>query len=139
ARARAAVAARAPTPRVDQDLLTAACWQAARDGIGGNLLDTLSHAAGAPLASVPAAQQIVEARRMVRPHLAAGDRALVDAWLDHLVREGTGADAQRVAHRTTGRLEDVTDRLTLTAGPAPRAPNGRPAHPRPLVLAEETT
>ncbi|NEA50554.1 glutamate--cysteine ligase [Streptomyces sp. SID10815] len=139
ARARAAVAAEAPAPRVDQDVLTAACWRAARDGVTGHLLDMFSHSAGAPLASVPAAEQIAEARRLARPHLAPQDRALVDAWLGRLASEGTGADLQRAAHLGTGCLEGVADGLTFAAGPAPHALNGCPPRPRPFAPTEEMT
>ncbi|MEW5354821.1 YbdK family carboxylate-amine ligase [Streptomyces sp. 16-176A] len=139
ARARAAVAAGAPAPRVDQDVLTAACWRAARFGLTSDLLDMFSHSAGAPLASVPAAEQIAEARRLVRPHLTAGDRGIVDAWLNRLAVEGTGADIQRAVHLGTGRLEDVADGLTLAAGPTPHARTGRPGRPRSFVPAKERT
>ncbi|MYX40596.1 hypothetical protein GTW59_05755, partial [Streptomyces sp. SID89] len=105
----------------------------------GDLLDMFSHSAGVPLASVPAAEQIAEARRLVRPHLTAGDRGIVDAWLHRLAVEGTGADIQRAAHLGTGRLEDVADGLALAAGPTPHALTGCPGRPRSFVPAEERT
>lgn len=114
-RARAAVRAGALPPRVEQDVLVAACWQAAREGATGELLDLIG---GSAAAATPVVRQIETARRLLGPHLPdRGERALVNAWLDRLAEEGGAADRQRALHRGTGRLDGLVEHLAL-AGPA---------------------
>ncbi|MFF0223757.1 glutamate--cysteine ligase [Streptomyces sp. NPDC004629] len=111
-RARAAVRAGALPPRVEQDVLVAACWQAAREGVTGELLDLIG---GSAPAATPVVRQIETARRLLGPHLPDLDeRALVNAWLDRLTDEGGAADRQRALHRGTGRLDGLVEHLTLT-------------------------
>ncbi|MEU6394848.1 glutamate--cysteine ligase [Streptomyces sp. NPDC046939] len=97
-------------PRVAQHLLTAATWQAAREGAHGTLLD-LSVVAPA-VTSVRRQTECL--RRLIGPHLTtADDRTVVAAWLDRLHREGSGAERQRATHRRAGSLESVVDLLAV--------------------------
>ncbi|MGW3954826.1 carboxylate-amine ligase [Streptomyces sp. NPDC004752] len=125
-RARAAVRAGVHPPRLEQDVLVAACWQAAREGVTGDLLDLISGSAPAP---TPVVQQIETARRLLRPHLPdLDDRALVNAWLDRFADEGGAADRQRALHRGTGRLEGLVDHVALP-DPAERIALPDPVEP----------
>jgi carboxylate-amine ligase len=125
-RARAEIREGVLPPPVEQEALVAACWQAAREGVTGNLLDLIG---GTAPAVTPVVHQIDMMRRLIRPHLpGADDRTLVDAWLDRLTAEGGAADRQRALHRRTGRLERLVDHIAVTdpAQPptvqAPRCP-----------------
>ncbi|MFF8594220.1 glutamate--cysteine ligase [Streptomyces sp. NPDC015220] len=111
ARARSEVDAGAKPPETEHDVLVAACWQAAREGVTGNLLDLT---AGSPPAVTPVVRQIETLRRLAWPHMAQeGDRAVVGAWLDRLSAEGGAADRQRETYARTGRLEKLVDTLAL--------------------------
>ncbi|MFE5729601.1 glutamate--cysteine ligase [Streptomyces sp. NPDC056528] len=101
-----------PPPPVDQEVLVAACWQAAKEGTSGLLLDL--HGKRAP-AATPVTGQIDSLRAVVGPHLLADDeRKRVERWLDLLVREGNGAERQRAARRRTGSLRGLVEHMTLT-------------------------
>ncbi|MFF4755787.1 carboxylate-amine ligase [Streptomyces sp. NPDC002514] len=138
-RARAAVQDGVLPPRVEQEALVAACWQAARTGVTGDLLDLIG---GTGAAVAPVVQQIETARRLVRPYLPdTGDRVLVDAWLDRLATEGGAADRQRALHRRSGRLERLVEHIAV-ADPLPHPDTARTAATRTALLAsdqEETT
>ncbi|MFE9613797.1 glutamate--cysteine ligase [Streptomyces sp. NPDC006012] len=138
-RARAAVQNGVLPPRVEQEALVAACWQAARTGVTGDLLDLIG---GTGAAVAPVMQQIATARRLLRPYLPdAGDRVLVDAWLDRLATEGGAADRQRALYRRSGRLEQLVEHIAV-ADPVPAAGPARTAVTRTALLAsdqEETT
>jgi glutamate---cysteine ligase / carboxylate-amine ligase len=81
-----------PGPAVSAELLRAAYWQSARDGLGGHAIDPLSGRL------VPAAKQVQELLELVRPVL----------HLDAPV--STGASRQRAAY-ARGGLEAVVDDL----------------------------
>ncbi|MEU8341408.1 glutamate--cysteine ligase [Spirillospora sp. NPDC048832] len=97
---------RAPDP--PQELLRAAYWLAARDGLDGRGLDVRTgRAAGhRELAGELLAHAL--------PALsAAGDLAFVTAGVRRLLTGGTGAERQRAAYRRRGRLSDVVDAALL--------------------------
>jgi carboxylate-amine ligase len=101
----------APTPIIDPELLDAALWHAARDGISASLLD-------------PVTLQLAPAREVVEAMFAHVSRALVEhgdstrtrELLDRVLCDGTGASRQRNAMRNGGRgaLRDLYAR-SLTA------------------------
>ncbi|MEP6696341.1 MAG: glutamate--cysteine ligase [Pseudonocardiales bacterium] len=84
------------------ELLKAAHWQAARNGLGGRLVDPLT---GRP---APAAEVVSQFYEHVRPALEVdGDVDLIATGLAELARRGTGAAAQRRAFARAGRISDV--------------------------------
>lgn len=90
-----------PAPKVDHELLRAACWRAARDGLGGRALDLDA------VRLVPAHQAI----RRLLDHTAQtlahfGELNEVTASLDIMLEHGNGAIVQR---RTLARRSKVTD------------------------------
>lgn len=81
-----------PYSRPDDELLDAAMWQAAREGLGGNLVDPVS------ARRVPARERIRDLLAFIADALAEeGDTEWVDAGIEALWREGTGAQQQRQA------------------------------------------
>ncbi|WP_333771170.1 carboxylate-amine ligase [Streptomyces sp. IBSBF 2435] len=107
-------------------ILHAAGWHAARYGLGADLVD-VRHGTPAPAA------QVVEA---LLGHCAPslremGDLDRVQAGLDRLLTDGTGAARQRRAHRDQG-LDAVLD---LVAPPAPE-PAGTGSIPAPRPAAD---
>ncbi|WP_382305387.1 YbdK family carboxylate-amine ligase [Herbiconiux sp. UC225_62] len=87
-----------PPVAVDPELLDAAAWHAARDGLTGLLV----HPVSGSLAS--ADEVVAELRRRIGPALQeSGDAASVDELLHRLLREGGGATLQRAAHAEGGR------------------------------------
>lgn len=93
---------RDPVPR--DELLLAAKWLAARDGLSGQLLD--------PDTMQPAPARAVVDRflRLLRPALEAhGDWEEVSLMVERAMRRGTGAARQRAAFARTGRIADVMD------------------------------
>ena len=117
ARALAEHRAGRPAPPVDETVLRAACWRAARDGLLGRAL--LVPLAGRPR-PVPAWAAVTAMLRHVRPYLeASGDARTVARWLRTLRAVGTGADRQRTAVARRGRVEDAVDELAVeTYAPA---------------------
>ncbi len=98
-----------PTPVT---LLRLAGWRAARDGMGGELLDPVTMR---PRPAWDAVGTLLEHVR--EPLRSAGDEELVTAGLDRIRRDGTGADRQRRVHERTGTLEDVVaDAVRVTEG-----------------------
>ncbi|WP_433271436.1 carboxylate-amine ligase [Actinosynnema sp. CS-041913] len=92
-------------PRVADQALRAACWQAARFGLpdedGPSAGDRTRPAAG-----------VAELITHIGPELdAAGETGAVRGGLRLLRDGGSGAHRQRLAHRRRGRLEDVVDML----------------------------
>jgi len=77
--------------------LAAAGWVAARQGLGGRLVDPRGAAGGGPgLATVPAAEAVAALLDHVRPVLGE-DRAEVEGLLGALLAGGGGAQRQRAA------------------------------------------
>ncbi|MER7023701.1 glutamate--cysteine ligase [Streptomyces ramulosus] len=117
-----AVHDRRPAPDPDPGLLRAACWRAARDGLTGSAVDPLRRRL------LPAREQLSALVRQVRPALSRlGDLPHVETLLDNLLRDGTGAERQRRAHRRRGRLTDTVDDLVATTLTPPHRPRGRTA------------
>ncbi|RSS83575.1 glutamate-cysteine ligase family protein [Streptomyces sp. WAC06614] len=106
-------------PRPSPELLRAACWHAARDGITGLAVDPDTGRL------TPAAAQVDRLLARLRPALHDhGDSALVHTLWSRLRTEGSRAEAQRAAHHRRGHLTDVVDHLIATTAP-------RPSDPRP--------
>lgn len=104
-------------PPVDEMVLRAACWRAARDGLPGRAL--LVPPVGRPR-PVPAWTAVTAMLRQARPHLeAAGDAPTVARWLRTLRERGTGAARQRTAASRRGRIEDAVDEVAIPAFRSP--------------------
>jgi carboxylate-amine ligase len=79
------------------ELLDAAAWHAARDGMTGRLVHPVTGSLE------PAGDVVAQLRRRIDPALRElGDAASVDDRLQRLLREGTGAMVQRAAHARAG-------------------------------------
>lgn len=103
---RAEAAEGAPAPEPHSARLREAHLLAAAHGLYGDGLDPVG---GAP---VPAWTLVGRLRERAAPGLAAaGDAELVDALLEEVRTEGSGAARQRAAHRRHGRLSRVVDSL----------------------------
>jgi carboxylate-amine ligase len=87
---------------VPPEVLQAAHWRAARDGVGGALVDPVT---GRP---APARDVLTRLVEHVRPALEAErDAAFVDAAVIDLLRRGSGATRQRAVFERSGRVADV--------------------------------
>ncbi|MGW2177537.1 carboxylate-amine ligase [Streptomyces sp. NPDC001732] len=101
-----------PAPRPPAELLRAACWRAARDGLRGQGMDPHTGRLS------PAGERVPALLRHIGPALEeTGDRETVVALLRRLTATGTGADRQRAVHARRGSLVDVVDAL-VTRDPA---------------------
>lgn len=94
------IAAGVIAPVVETEILAAALWKAAHDGVDGDGIDVLREV------SAPAAQltsRLVSDMAGTLDEL--GDRAMIDAHIDKLTRSGNGATRQRalLADGATGR------------------------------------
>lgn len=89
-------------------------WQAARYGLGGELVDVAGER------SVPASEMVDTLLGLLRPALEEHDECEVVSGLVHQVAQrGTGAARQRRALERAGRLEDVVDLVVgATTSPA---------------------
>ena len=91
-------------PEIRSELLEAAIWQAARDGLEAELVDVLS------AARLPATALIERFLDHLRPVLIErGEWDEVGAAVERTLSGGTSAARQRGAHRRRGRLADVID------------------------------
>ncbi|MEU4447645.1 glutamate--cysteine ligase [Actinosynnema sp. NPDC050801] len=90
---------------VPAEVLRAATWRAARDGLTGQSLDVLSGRL------VPARLLLDRLLHRVGDQLGAAELDLVRALLSSLDAGGGGADRQRRAFARAGRMSDVLDRL----------------------------
>ena len=98
----------APRPRVE--ILRAARWLAARDGVAGSLLHPTS---GDPCPARDALTALVEhAGEALEAH---GDLTTVRAGIEQVLAGG-GASRQRAAHERSGHLEGVVDDLVARTG-----------------------
>lgn len=99
-------------PRPQPEILRAACWRAARDGLAGQSVDLPS----AHLIPAPAlAERLLT---WIQPALRRhGDTDLVRAGWSRL-RRGNGAERQRAAYRRRASLLDVVDHLIVSAAPS---------------------
>jgi len=91
---------------VPDEMLRAAHWRAARDGLAGDGVDVLS---GQPMPAFELVQRLV---RRVQPELdRAGDTAEVLDLLARVARDGAPAARQRAVHAASDELADVVDML----------------------------
>lgn len=87
----------APSAPIDYEVLDAATWRAARDGLRGQLVDTVS---GELVGADAAVWSLVH---HVTPALEAhGDAPLVHELIPRLLHNGSGADLQRAAYKRGG-------------------------------------
>ncbi|MEW2354740.1 glutamate--cysteine ligase [Spirillospora sp. NPDC029432] len=115
-----AVEAGEPAPEPPPELLRAAYWLAARNGLAGDGVDVRT---GRP---VPFRALAGDLLAHVRPALArTGDLGLVAAGMRELLDRGTGAERQRAAYRRRDLLTDVVDAAMI-----PVAGAGGPGEPR---------
>ncbi|MPV36978.1 glutamate--cysteine ligase [Georgenia subflava] len=105
-------AAGEPPAPVPAAMLRVAMWQAARDGVSGQLLEPLT---GRPR---PAGQVLADLVAYLRPALAVfGDEELVTERVDAVLTRGNGASRQREVLSRTGQLADVVAHsVRVTAG-----------------------
>jgi glutamate---cysteine ligase / carboxylate-amine ligase len=104
-----------PPVAVTSGLLRAAGWRAARDGLGGELVD-LRARPGCEPTLVAAEVAIAALLDRVAPALAAaGDEELVRQAVDRVFREGTGAQRQRAAYARGGLPAVAQMLVTATA------------------------
>jgi len=93
-----------PDVVVPDDVIRAAHWRAARDGIDGELLDVLLGRA------VPAHQVIERLLTVVRPALECrGEWQEIARLVEQTLQRGSGARRQRNVYRCTGQLQEVVD------------------------------
>ncbi|MEU1408242.1 glutamate--cysteine ligase [Streptomyces sp. NPDC005728] len=107
-----AIDAGEPAPRPRPEILRAACWRAARDGLAGASIDLPTSGL------VPANTMVERLLTWIRPALdQLGDLDLVQAGWSRLRADGNGADRQRAAYLRRTSLADVVDHLIAsTAG-----------------------
>ncbi|MFE9451877.1 glutamate--cysteine ligase [Streptomyces sp. NPDC006739] len=102
----AAVRAGEEAPRPAPELLRAACWRAARDGLTGHALDPITRRL------IPQTTQAERMLRILSPALRRnGDLDLVRTQWGRLRTHGSGADRQRAAYRRRSSLHDVVDHV----------------------------
>ncbi|MFG2004687.1 glutamate--cysteine ligase [Spirillospora sp. NPDC048911] len=104
-----AIEGNAPTPDPQPEILRAAYWLAARDGLSGKGIN--------PFTGKPAAQRDLATALLTHVHDALEDNGDLDyatTGLRRLLTTGTGADHQRAAYRHRERLTDVVDQAALT-------------------------
>lgn len=93
-----------PFAHVRPELLRAAHWRAARNGLDAELIDVVAERA------VPAATLIDSLLATVRPALEAnGDWDEISTLVETTMQKGNGATRQRQAFKRTNKLEDVVD------------------------------
>lgn len=107
-----AVRAGEPAPRSAPEMLRAACWRAARDGLTGDGID--------PVTGALVPQPVLVERLLTRiaPALRRhGDLDLARAQWARLRAGGNGADRQRAAFRRRSDPRDVVDYLVAVTSP----------------------
>ncbi|MBB1254315.1 glutamate--cysteine ligase [Streptomyces sp. OF3] len=107
-----AVRAGEPAPRPAPEILRAACWRAARDGLTGSGIDPFT---GGLVAQATLVERLLHA---VEPALRRHDDLdlVRDQWR-RLRTEGSGADRQRAAHRRRFSTHDVVDHVIAATCP----------------------
>jgi len=104
----AAERAGAPAPRVDDHVLRAAHWKAARDGLDGQAMDVTQGFATAPTSTV-----LGKWLELLQPALRElGDDEWVHAEVNRLLADGNGAMRQRAAWQ---QRHDIADVLAVAA------------------------
>ncbi len=93
-----------PMPRIRPELLRAAKFRAARNGLRGDLINVLGQR------SEPAGEAVEAFLEFLRPALeSAGEWDEVTSRVFETLARGNGADRQRAAYARGGRFEDVVD------------------------------
>ncbi|MEU7576598.1 glutamate--cysteine ligase [Streptomyces sp. NPDC041068] len=109
-----AVVAGEASPRPRPELLRAACWRAARDGLSGVSVELPTSRL------IPVASRVEQLLAWIQPALRHyGDLELVRAGWSRLRSAGNGAHRQRAAYRRRDSLADVVDHLIVSTSPAP--------------------
>jgi carboxylate-amine ligase len=103
-----------PTPRPDPELLRAAAWQAAHEGLGGRLLDLTASGVREPRLR-PAPELVGEVADAACAHLPRAERHATLAGLDAVLASGGGAHRQRLAVRD-GRAAGLLRLLRTAVG-----------------------
>lgn len=104
-RALQAISEGRPAPRPQQEMLRAASWRAARDGLAGKAVGlTAGHL-------VPAISQVRRLLAEVEGALPLNEASYVRAQGSRLITGGNGADRQRAAYARRSSLNDVVDCL----------------------------
>ncbi len=97
-------AAGRPLRRIRPEIMEAAIWRAARYGVDGDLIDLVEGR------SMPAREVVRDLLVRLRPALEdAGDWEDVEAMVERVLAEGTGAERQRRAFARSQELTDVVD------------------------------
>ena len=92
-----------PAPRIDDHVLRAAYWKAARDGLDGQAVDVVE-----TWATAPASRVLGTWLTALQPALQElGDDEWVRAEVARLLQDGNGAMRQRQAWRGRGEISDV--------------------------------
>jgi glutamate---cysteine ligase / carboxylate-amine ligase len=113
-----------PVPTWRTDVLGAAHWRAARDGLTHDLLDPTDRR------TKPARDVLDALTGRVRPWLdATDDTAAVDSALERLLAGGAGATRQRAVHESRGSLEAVVADLADRTEASAREGDTRPVSP----------
>ncbi|WP_413755653.1 glutamate--cysteine ligase [Streptomyces sp. MMBL 11-3] len=97
-----------PGPRLQAEMLRAACWRAARDGVKGQSIDLAS-------SGLEPASRRLEQLWDTATTLDPGEVPVVDSARRHLAARGNGADRQRAAYRHRHNHLDVVDHLVQQA------------------------
>ncbi|MFD1146993.1 carboxylate-amine ligase [Saccharothrix hoggarensis] len=94
-----------PAPVVPNEVLRAASWRAARDGVTGLSLDVQSHQL------VPTRLLLDRLVHRVQDNIDDGDVALIRQLMSTMDTNGDGATRQRRAFTRAGQMSDVLDHL----------------------------
>ncbi|MEU0274811.1 glutamate--cysteine ligase [Streptomyces sp. NPDC006307] len=104
-----AITAGVPVFQPGPEMLRAACWRAARDGLAGQGIDLSTGRLS------PAVDQVDQLLAWAQPALKEhGDAELVSTLWSRVRAAGDGADRQRAAYQRRARLTDVVDHLIST-------------------------
>lgn len=107
-----AIDAGEPALRPPPELLRAACWHAARNGLAGDGIDLATGRL------MPATTQLDGLLDRLQPALRQhGDAALVNGLWTAIRAHGSRAEGQRAAHSRRSCLTDVVDHLIATTLP----------------------
>jgi carboxylate-amine ligase len=102
-----------PVFRPGPQMLRAACWRAARDGLAGQGIDLTTGRLS------PAVDQVDQLLSWLQPALRQhGNTELVNTLWSRVRAVGSGADRQRAAYQRRARLTDVVDHLISTILPS---------------------
>jgi glutamate---cysteine ligase / carboxylate-amine ligase len=108
-----------PVPAVRQEVVRAARWRAARDGLDDGLVDLIAGRVR------PAAEVVGELVAFLRADLEdAGEWGEVSALASETVQRGTGARRQRDVFERSGSLVELVDWVVAQTRPPRAVPSG---------------